>query len=39
MSISEILGLLFGFVGTGIAVYQTAVISEGKKESMNYNIF
>jgi len=31
MSISEILGLLFGFVGTGIAVYQTAVISEGKK--------
>ena len=31
MSISEILGLLFGFVGTGIAIYQTAVINEGKK--------
>ncbi len=31
MSISEILGLLFGFIGTGIAVYQTAVINEGKK--------
>lgn len=31
MSISEILGLLFGVVGTGIAVYQTAVINEGKK--------
>ncbi|MEL0649510.1 hypothetical protein V6248_18965 [Pseudoalteromonas agarivorans] len=31
MSTSEILGLLFGFVGTGIAIYQTAVINEGKK--------
>ncbi len=31
MSIPEILGLLFGIVGTGIAVYQTAVINEGKK--------
>ncbi|WP_057833212.1 hypothetical protein [Colwellia sp. TT2012] len=31
MSIPEILGLLFGVVGTGIAVYQTAVINEGKK--------
>ena len=31
MSIPEILGLLFGVVGTGIAIYQTAVINEGKK--------
>ena len=31
MNISEILSLIFGVVGTGIAVYQTAVINEGKK--------
>ena len=31
MSTPEILGLIFGVIGTGIAVYQTAVINEGKK--------
>ena len=31
ISATEILGLLFGIVGTGIAIYQTAVINEGKK--------
>ncbi|MBU2969071.1 hypothetical protein KO527_06900 [Pseudoalteromonas sp. C2R02] len=31
MSIPEILGLIFGVIGTGIAIYQTAVINESKK--------
>ena len=31
MEFSEILGLVVGIIGTGIAVYQTAVINEGKK--------
>ena len=31
MSIPEVLGLLFAVVGTTIAVYQTAVINQGKK--------
>lgn len=31
MEVGEILGLVVGIIGTGIAVYQTAVINEGKK--------
>lgn len=31
MEITEIIGLVVGIVGTGIAIYQTAVINESKK--------
>lgn len=31
VTLSEILGLVVGIIGTVIAVYQTAVINEGKK--------
>jgi hypothetical protein len=33
MDITEILSLLFGFTGTGIAIYQWAVLNESKKRN------
>jgi hypothetical protein len=33
MDITEILSLLFGFIGTGIAIYQWAVLNESKKRN------
>lgn len=33
MDVTEILSLLFGFIGTGIAIYQWAVLNESKKRN------
>jgi len=33
MEVTEILSLLFGFIGTGIAIYQWAVLNESKKRN------